>query len=213
MAGNDHGNYQAAVAAAEKVTLMTKDFIERALHNQVDDIIKIGRVSRIDRNGWPYRCDVVVTEASYAYELTDVIILLPLQDGNDLGIGVWPSPRKPLENGQIVILLCTDGMLDGQKYIVGQIPDPDVFEVAIREVDVAVPDLAKGIEADDRKYLELIQLEPPEITVTVSHPPGGGPSAIAVETKPPKFGLLLSDVVEPLRVYYRHYATAAPPDG
>ena len=169
---------------------MTSSFAERALRDQTQDIIKIGRVSRIDRDAWPYRCDVVVREHSYSFELTDVVIAAPFLDGNDLGLGVWPTPVAPPDSGQIVIVLCSDGLLDGQKYVIGQVPDPDLLAAPIRYVDVAVPDKSKIFtHTDGRKYLQADIL------------------ARDNEGHATLVGVLLSDEVAPVRVYYRHNAT------
>ena len=180
---------------------MTASFLNRALRDQTHDVIRIGRVARIDRTRWPYTCDVTVEEDSFRYEVLGCVIAVPFTDGNDGGLGVSPSPLPVdvQEDGQIVILLSPDGNRDGQSYAIGLIPDPEALAPApAREADVAVPDLTQEVEQGGREYLEIVELEPAAMHVQI------GPNRYdVIVTSPRRLGLLLSDEVEPVRVYWR----------
>ena len=140
--------------------MLGRDLMRRMSRDQSQGLIKIGRVSRIDRSTWPYICDVVVNELEHSYELTGCVATLPFQEGNSLGVGVWPNPVPLLDNGQIVVVLCINPQQDGVKYIIGQIPNYAFGPSGVRQVDIAVPDLENIIDgADGRKYLKVVQLQ------------------------------------------------------
>lgn len=119
--------------------------------------LEIGQVIEVDRSKFPFLAKVRVYGTQPTYDIPDCVVCVPWHDGPMLGADLRPiaAEQTPTFRERQTVVLLTGGQLDGQTYIIAEVPNQPIDGGTLKSIDTWLLDYGGAFEVGDDHYLPV----------------------------------------------------------